>query len=396
MKTKNTIKTLKDHFNFQIALRFEVFYALQVLSDSESRIHGKWKKKAIKALPTDFIQTNGNFLKAPNLWPILADTLQTLPLDLSYKEIISHLKKMDIQSFQREILLGAIHYPELVDALLRKSKPKEVFSKIPKKKREWLAFIGLYPFQSGEPLVELVKKLLISPEKFRKQVIQVIEVFWISIFQKTWKQIQPQLEQSLDLKQKVFEASTLNEFAKEALLRIEFDESKKLIRAIRGGDTISFDKVEKGHIFPSLFNDKRYWTAFDHKKKSFLYIPYFEPSISLELEVNREQEQFLGPELDPALIFRALGDTTRYAMISLIAESSKTSLELSKLLSVSKPTISHHLHILREAGLVNEQSKSGCVYLSVKRETIEGLSNLFLKKLFSNKSQKIKISRSRK
>ncbi len=86
--------------------------------------------------------------------------------------------------------------------------------------------------------------------------------------------------------------------------------------------------------------------------------------------------------MDPALIFKALGDTTRYAIVSHIAQNPRTSAELSKILKVSKPTISHHVHLLREAGLLHEEPLSRSVQLSLKRDIIEHLSEATVGTLF--------------
>ena len=88
--------------------------------------------------------------------------------------------------------------------------------------------------------------------------------------------------------------------------------------------------------------------------------------------------------MDPALIFKALGDVTRFAIVSIIAHEPKSSVELSKILSITKATISHHVHILREAGLLNERHESGSVKLSLKRAIIENLSELTIERLYKN------------
>ena len=56
--------------------------------------------------------------------------------------------------------------------------------------------------------------------------------------------------------------------------------------------------------------------------------------------------------------------------------------ELAKEFSVSKPTISHHLTLLREAGLVRETYVQGSIALSLRRNVIEQLSRVGLTHLF--------------
>lgn len=56
-------------------------------------------------------------------------------------------------------------------------------------------------------------------------------------------------------------------------------------------------------------------------------------------------------------IFRSLGDITRQNILLLLAEadSSLTVGELARQTRLSRPAISHHLRILKEAGLLGEK-----------------------------------------
>jgi DNA-binding transcriptional ArsR family regulator len=83
-------------------------------------------------------------------------------------------------------------------------------------------------------------------------------------------------------------------------------------------------------------------------------------------------------------VFRALGDTTRYAIASVLARTPTTSAELARSLNVSKPTITHHVQTLRQAGLIDEQPGGGANRLSLNRETVAGLSNVAVEQLFSS------------
>jgi DNA-binding transcriptional ArsR family regulator len=83
-------------------------------------------------------------------------------------------------------------------------------------------------------------------------------------------------------------------------------------------------------------------------------------------------------------VFRALGDTTRYAIASILARNPTTSAELSRSLKVSKPTITHHVHALRAAGLIAETPAGGSTRLSLSRETVAAVSEAAVEQLFSS------------
>ena len=83
-------------------------------------------------------------------------------------------------------------------------------------------------------------------------------------------------------------------------------------------------------------------------------------------------------------VFRALGDTTRYAIASILARTPTTSAELARSLKVSKPTITHHVHALRSAGLITETPSRGSTKLSLSRDTVAALSGAAVDQLFSS------------
>jgi DNA-binding transcriptional ArsR family regulator len=83
-------------------------------------------------------------------------------------------------------------------------------------------------------------------------------------------------------------------------------------------------------------------------------------------------------------VFRALGDTTRYAIASILARAPTTSADLARSLKVSKPTITHHVQALRAAGLIAETPTSGSTRLTLSRETVAAVSDAAVEQLFSS------------
>lgn len=80
-------------------------------------------------------------------------------------------------------------------------------------------------------------------------------------------------------------------------------------------------------------------------------------------------------------VFKALADPTRREVLQLLRGRPMTAGELSDHFAVSKPTMSAHYAVLREAGLVeaDKQGKS-VVYrlkLSVLEDAILGFSQVF-------------------
>lgn len=84
-------------------------------------------------------------------------------------------------------------------------------------------------------------------------------------------------------------------------------------------------------------------------------------------------------ELKPyARLFKALGDETRLEMLGLLA-ATKGELcvcDIETHFDLSQPTISHHLKILREAGLVTAERRGTWVYYALDPRTLDVLAEV--------------------
>jgi ArsR family transcriptional regulator len=62
-------------------------------------------------------------------------------------------------------------------------------------------------------------------------------------------------------------------------------------------------------------------------------------------------------------IFKALADKTRREILQLLKKGDMTAGEIARHFNISKPSISHHLNILKQAGLVlDERRRQNIVY----------------------------------
>ena len=82
---------------------------------------------------------------------------------------------------------------------------------------------------------------------------------------------------------------------------------------------------------------------------------------------------------DLARSFKALGDPVRLRLLSLIAARAGAEVcvcELTDAFTVSGPTISHHLKVLREAGLIDGERRGTWVYYWIVPGRLAQLSQL--------------------
>lgn len=80
---------------------------------------------------------------------------------------------------------------------------------------------------------------------------------------------------------------------------------------------------------------------------------------------------------DLAVTLKALADPVRLRLFSVVASHAGGEAcvcEVSRGVEVSQPTISHHLKVLRDAGLVTSQRRGSWVYYAVVPGTVRMLS----------------------
>lgn len=71
--------------------------------------------------------------------------------------------------------------------------------------------------------------------------------------------------------------------------------------------------------------------------------------------------------------FDALGDTNRRAIIELLANGERSVQEISKDLPISRPAVSRHLRLLKEAGLVADRAEGTRRMYTLQLEGVEAM-----------------------
>lgn len=79
---------------------------------------------------------------------------------------------------------------------------------------------------------------------------------------------------------------------------------------------------------------------------------------------------------DMAQVFKALSDPARLRLLSLIAaqpEGEGCNCELVEPLGLSQPTVSHHLKVLHDAGLLTRERRGQWVYYRIRPEQFDAV-----------------------
>ncbi len=371
--------------NVTVGPRFEIFYALQALESAQDSQLAIWSGDTKQRIGPKLRRELRALAPSPLLWPLLADALRDAPDSLRVEQIQDYLGALSDDRFQRAVIGGVFKAPGAADKLVKGETrlAATVAGEAPTRQR-LLSLLGLFPFRMNSPSALAVTRILNDPAAYRAEVVDAIGSFWNSAFEATWSELEPQMQRTAKRWRQLLADKGFGAFAET--VRLPISASGGAVGATRGGDRVSFRSVAGIQIIPSAFNRSGLWATYSSVNRTRFFIPLLDHDLLLADE----------PTPDPALAFRALGDTTRYAIASMIARKPMTSVELARIFSVSKPTISHHVQLLRSAGLLDEKGTDHGVELSLRRGAVEGISGAAAEGLFSPGEERVTVRRSRR
>jgi len=372
---------------FVVTPRFEIFYALRALG-VEGQATTEWARKVRRQLPADFTKDLAVVAPRPMLWALLADAIRDTKADpVTAPQLLDDINLLHHRDFQEAILGGVFRRAETVAALIAGEQSLAEAVRVEAEGNSaLLGLIGLHPFDLEGAVAATFNRLISDPASYRADLLRTLEVFWRLAFADTWELLKPRMQRTVEAMKGSLMTSKLSALGREYGLPVAFDDRKKLVTNRRGAALFPYETVRAIHITPSAFNDVRLWAAYEDAPGAVrLYFPVYDAGLlTPEREVG-----------NPAAGFRALGDTTRYAMAGILARQPQTSVELAKVFGVSKPTISHHVRLLRAAGLLDERATENGVVLTLNRDVLEGISIAAAEEMFGEGDAPI-IRRSRR
>ncbi len=78
------------------------------------------------------------------------------------------------------------------------------------------------------------------------------------------------------------------------------------------------------------------------------------------------------------ILFKALNDSTRRGILELLRDKDLTAGEIADQFRISKPSISHHLDLLKQADLVEAVKQGQFIYYSLNTTVVDDIVKWFL------------------
>ena len=83
--------------------------------------------------------------------------------------------------------------------------------------------------------------------------------------------------------------------------------------------------------------------------------------------------------IDIAVICKALGDSNRLQIVQMLSDGEKCGCKLLEAFEITQPTLSHHMKILCECGLINDRKEGKWHHYSLNPETLRCFCDFFEK-----------------
>jgi len=78
------------------------------------------------------------------------------------------------------------------------------------------------------------------------------------------------------------------------------------------------------------------------------------------------------------ILFKALNDPTRREILDLLREKDLSAGDIAEHFDMTKPSISHHLYLLRQAELVISEKKGQFIFYSLNTTVLDEIISWFM------------------
>jgi DNA-binding transcriptional ArsR family regulator len=376
--------------------RLELFLAAWSLASDRARRHPDWRRQGRRALPGTYWAAEAALGGAPEIWLLAAAAPGTAPLDSTSIELLARIERRPAGAVLTAMLAGLLGDPVTARrvAVGGLTLPRALAS-LPRPRHLALSSMNFEPSNPDHPLWAALGRFVADPAAGQRALVAGLDAFREAIFDPLWRSLAEAETAAASMAAAAIKRGDWPGLGHRLGLGIEFEPGA--IRQVTGGARADLAQIGSLQFLPSSFNEPRWWFIEQEGERGTAWLPFLDPTLGPEpqdaavdaaapaMPAEARPGLRTPPPAAPgdvALVFRALGDATRFAMANLLARRAMPAVELARQLHLSKPTVTHHLHFLRDAGLIEEQGEGGRKLLALKREALEALSSRTVRRLF--------------
>ncbi len=341
-------EVLKQNVHFVCNPAVEMLCSLHVLTDPGHHVGCRqWVDHAKSKMNKKLLDTLMDFGHKYSKWTFVMDVAdvtfshQSLEND-NIKGFIDSVGHLSIEAFSY-IFLGATLLPDKqkVEAWLQ--NPHTLTAQA----------LGHVPsFIQFEHIQHYVK----NAEKVRSDMLKMLEQYWNQFFYYEWVKLKPFYLSRLAEEKNRFEKTNVIDYLLNLHSDLAFEDGFILMKK-------DFNYAFRPTTISDIYLHVSVFTA------PHLMLNIYENALSLY--INAAMPSPTGDEADKLLpCIKAMSDFTRLNIIKTLMNGQTTTKDLAKHFSVTPATISQHLKVLKEAGLVLGSKDKNLVYYEVNKERL--------------------------
>ncbi|MFN2144741.1 MAG: ArsR/SmtB family transcription factor [Anaerolineales bacterium] len=348
MATDKAIEIIWDY-----GTAYDFLASLHVLHfPDEFGLRGAWAAGVRSRLPgeaKEFLEIIVSNFNVPLHW------VYSLPAPKDAATVLLALKRMPVEDRLPALQLCPMNAPAGYDLLLetmdRGSWDQTTVNDLLQIWRSHPAGQTVVPGPISAKRAEKVLQIYAEPEAFGEKYVSSLHAYYEVFFSEEERRISPKLEQALSKAEAQAEKVGLDAYLSS------LTESIGKQFTIRGEEII---------LAPS------YWTS-----PGFLYNSLDEDRMLLLFGARPKEESLVPGEIVPEdllLRLKAMTDPTRMRILRYLLQEQLTPAELARRLRLRAPTVTHHLHTLKAAGMVHfvRKGKNEHLYYA-KMESVKEL-----------------------
>lgn len=343
---------LRSVITFRTSTVYEMLLSLGALQHPSQR-HEVWAEQTRAGLPQDMLD-DVDFLYSHFENGIL---LMELAID--------HPDHHDVGGFLDYV--EQMNTPQFLFYVLGRLAPAEEMAKLEPNLESLLSIITR-AFPEGCPHTERrfrtagYLELLADPEEYRTKMVGLWRRYWEVYFKDESARYVQIWEQSIREKSLALSRQDPQEFVMRLSGKSEFPD-----QIPQGYDT------EEILLVPSYFGPPH-----------LMFYGYGSVTVIYDCHITEEHRDQM-ERLEKEMIARgkALGDRTRLQLLKcIVREPQLYGRKLAEICHISQPSVSRHLRILKEAGLIEERPADNHIAYEVRRDQVENLSQQLLTYLY--------------
>lgn len=343
---------LRSLIVFRTSTLYEMFLSLRALQNPGLR-HQEWAERVRARLPQDVLGEVEFFYSR------FANGTTLMELAIDYPD------HHDVEGFFRYV--EGMDRPRFLFYALGRWAPAEEMARL-RPTVESLVSIVRFSYPQGMPVVEArlstngSLELLDDPEGYKARLLRLWRQYWEVHFKEESERYHEMWRESIAEKSSV-------------LLR---QDALEFLRALADGHDLP-EQIPEGYetqqiiLVPSYFGTAK-GVFYGYGSTTVIYDCQM-------TEERRDELARLGEEI--VALGKALGDKTRLELLRRIARDPEMyGQKLAKVCHISQPSVSRHLRILKEAGLIEERPADNRISYEVRSAKIETLSPRLLTYLY--------------